>query len=144
VLKNQYLNLGDLESMSELMKWFKSSDIWASVDAGFTIVSIIITFGTFIMVIKNYLNNKKQTDKIEIIINRNNCLETLPTFVLRKDFTRSEVFGILGALDSNSKFDIKYTSDAQFIENIFNIQKGVGKELIIKIEDEDKFDWHSK
>ncbi|RLA78788.1 MAG: hypothetical protein DRG78_14300 [Epsilonproteobacteria bacterium] len=130
--------------MSELMKWFKSSDIWASVDAGFTIVSIIITFGTFIMVIKNYLNNKKQTDKIEIIINRNNCLETLPTFVLRKDFTRSEVFGILGALDSNSKFDIKYTSDAQFIENIFNIQKGVGKELIIKIEDEDKFDWHSK
>lgn len=103
--------------------------------------TIIFAFVTMILSFCNIWQRKKDKDKIEIYIQKNDQKIRLKTYMIRKNFTRAEVFGMLGALDKDSSFKIKYTSNADFIENIFNIQKGKQKELVIKIDENDKFDY---
>jgi len=144
-LKNQHLNLGDLDSMNELMYWFKQSEAWATIEALFTIVSIFVTVGTLIMVVKNYRANKKQLQKIDIFLHIENgtqkTLEKLPTYIIRKNFTRAELFGILSVLHSEDKFKIDYLGTVEFMEKVYQIQAGKENNLIIKISSEDNFHW---
>lgn len=125
------MNLGDLESMNEIMNWFKESEMWASVDAVFTIVSIFITLGTLIMVVKNYLTNKKQYDKIPIYFND----KKLKLNIARKDFSRQELQGILGILRKEMKkqYEVDFFSKVEYLDSIYKIQKSELDELVIKI-----------
>ena len=45
-----------------------------------------------------------------------NITKVLPIPLIRKNFTRSELFGILGAYDKDSKFCIEHTSSIKFFE----------------------------
>jgi hypothetical protein len=89
----------------------------------------------------NWWNNKKQLKPIKIIIEKNGIQDTLPLDIIRKNFTRAEIFGILGAFDKDSNFKIKYTSSREFLNQISDIQESKSDQLIVKIEDKDKFDW---
>lgn len=102
---------------------------------------VTIVFAFFAMLASgfNVWQRKKDKEKIEIYIEKDNKKILLPTYVIRKNFTRAEVFGILGALEKDNDFKIKYTSDDKFIKDIFDIQTGKEKELIIKLDKNDKF-----
>jgi len=117
--------------MNEVMCWFKESEMWASVDAVFTIVSIFITLGTLIMVVKNYLTNKKQYDKIPIYFND----KKLKLNIARKDFSRQELQGILGILRKEMKkqYEVDFFSKVEYLDSIYKIQKSELDELVIKI-----------
>lgn len=102
-------------------------------------ITILFAFGAMYFSFSNWLKRKKDTEKIEIYIEKNEQKILLPSYVIRKNFTRAEVFGILGALENDSDFKIKYTSDKDFTKNIYDIQTGKEKELIVKIDENDKF-----
>jgi len=130
--------------MKEIMLWFKTSELWASIDAFFTLVSMSVTFGTLVMVVKNYYTNKKSLEKIEIYIHTpNKELYKLPTYIIRKNFTRAEVFGTLRALNIGDDFNIVYTSTTKFLEDIFKVQTLKSDRLIIEIDENDNFKWQN-
>ena len=129
--------------MNEIMIWFKESEIWASVDAGFTMVSILVTLGTFRMVIKNYLSNKKQLEKVQLLISdKKDNLIPVQSYILRKNFNRVEVKGILKELNIEKEYAIDYISNpkSSFLKDIFEIQNGRRDELVINVIEGDKFD----
>ncbi len=59
--------------------------------------------------------------------------------LLRKDFSRSELLGILGMIQKNPKerFKISYFKNPEILNKIQMIQKGQGKEFIIKLEEDE-------
>lgn len=88
------------------------------------------------------LRNKEKVENalIKIFILKNDKRKELPIDITRKQITRSEIMGILGAFDKDSKFDIKYTSKKEFLEQITRIQQNKSDEIIIRIDKNDKFD----
>lgn len=103
--------------------------------------TIIFSFFAMFFAFRNWWNNKKQTKPIQIIIDKNGQREVLPFELIRKNFNRSEIFGILGAFDKDSKFCISYTSSKDFFQQISDIQESKKNEIIIYLKDSDKFDW---
>lgn len=105
----------------------------------FTIVfAFVIMFTTLYSA---YIAFKGRNEIALIIQEPNGKIITLPHKILRKNFTRAEIFGVLGALDKDSKFEIKHTASKVFFADILAIQKGNKDEIIIKISENDKFDW---
>lgn len=104
-------------------------------------ITIVFSFLAMFFAFKNWWNNKKQLKLIQIIIDRNGEKVKLPFEIMRKNLTRSEVFGILGAFDKDSKFDIKYTSSRDFFRQVSDVQEAKKDEIIIYLKDTDKFDW---
>lgn len=90
---------------------------------------------------KNWWNTQKQMQPIKIIIERDGERKSLPLEIIRKNFTRSEVFGVLGAFDKDSSFKIAYTAKKEFFKQISDIQESKKDSLIVKIQEGDKFDW---
>lgn len=108
-------------------------NIWSNIDAGIT----ILTLG---LVIYSWYQSFKQNKQIKIfIVDKGETIE-LPIKLLRRNFTRAELFGILGAFEKDSKFNIEYTSTIDFFENIENIQNAKSNEITIIITEKDKFD----
>ena len=120
--------------MDEFMLWF-GGDTWTFIDA-------LVTILTLLLVIYNWYQNYKQNQeiRIQIVLQHMNITRVLPIPLIRKNFTRSELFGILGAYDKDSKFCIEHTSSIKFFEDIRNIQEGKLDEISIIIKKEDKFD----
>lgn len=120
--------------MDEFMLWF-GGDTWTFIDA-------LVTILTLLLVIYNWYQNYKQNQeiRIQIVLQHMNITKVFPIPLIRKNFTRSELFGILGAYDKDSKFCIEHTSSIKFFEDIRNIQEGKLDEISIIIKKEDKFD----
>ena len=134
--------------MNEVMIWFQKSEIWASVDASFTIISIVLTTFTLFFSFKNWKNNKKQKklnlEKIRIYFEVNKNLEKEHRFeITRKDFTRAEIAGMLSFIlkDSKIRYNIDYLVTQTFFDDIFKVQTNESSILIIKMnnEEEEKF-----
>ena len=128
--------------MNNLIHWFKESEIWASIDASFTIVSILVTFGTFVMVVRNYRANKKQLEPIKLHLHIREDIVQIPSYILRKNFNRVEVKGILKELhDSKDDYEIDYIANPKstFLKDIFEIQSGSKDDLVIEIKEKDIF-----
>lgn len=88
-----------------------------------------------------YYKYTKENDKIEIYTKKpNEEKQQLSTYIVRKNFTRAEIFGILGALHKEGKFEIKYTSSIDFAKDVFDVQTGKKEELIIKLDSKDEFE----
>lgn len=104
-------------------------------------VTIIFSFFAMFFAFKNWWNNKKQLKSIQIIIDKNGQRDILPLEIMRKNFTRSELFGVLGAFDKDSKFEIKYTASKEFFRQISDVHESKKDEIIIYLKDTDKFDW---
>ena len=118
--------------MNEFMSWFEGTT-WTFIDACATALTLGLVFW-------NWYQTYKQNKQIKIfIIDKGQTIE-LPIKLLRKNFTRAELFGVLGAFDRDSKFNIEYTSTVNFFENIKNIQNAKSNEMTIIITEKDKFD----
>ena len=104
--------------------------------------TIVFAFFGMFFAGKNWFNTRKQMQPIKIIIERNGIRNTLPLEIIRKNFTRSEVFGALGAFDKDSNFKIAYTAKKEFFQQVSDIQESKSDVLIMKIEEKDKFDWY--
>lgn len=113
-------------------------DIMDKVGIVWGFVLIIITIINFTY---NLYYRRNKEKEITIFIEFDGKKQELPHKIIRRNFTRSEIFGILGALDSDSKFNIKYTASSAFFNDILLVQKGKKDEIIIKLENNDKFDW---
>lgn len=131
-LKNQYLNMKGLENMSEFMLWF-GGDTWTFIDALATILTLSLVFW-------NFYQNYRQNQEINIFILHNDKKTKLPIKLIRKNFTRAELFGVLGAFDKDSKFNISHTASVDFFKDIKNIQEAKKNEICIIITENDKFD----
>lgn len=108
-------------------------NIWSNIDAGITILTLGLVF-------YSWYQSFKQNKQIKIfIVDKGETIE-LPIKLLRRNFTRAELFGILGAFEKDSKFSIEYTSTIDFFENIENIQNAKSNEITIIITEKDKFD----
>ena len=116
--------------MDEFMLWF-GGVTWAFIDA-------LVTILTLLLVIYNWYQNyiQKHEIRIQIVLQHMNITKVLPIPLIRKNFTRSELFGILGAYDKDSKFCIEHTSSIKFFEDIRNIQEGKLDEISIIIKKE--------
>jgi len=114
---------------------FFSGSTWSFLDA-------LVTITTVLFVIYNWWINKKQLQKIDVYIQKGDDPKVrIPTYMIRKNFTRSELFGILGALDKERDFKIAYLKSEAFLQNVLEIQQGREDEMIIRLQDGDKFDW---
>jgi hypothetical protein len=128
--------MGGLESMNEVImefvKWF-GQDWWSFIDALVTIVTVSA-------VLYNLWQIKKQLNPIQILIKKNDVITELPSFIIRKNFTRSEVQGVLRSLHKGETYDIAFTGKAEFLKAIVGIQRGDSSTLIIPILPEDTFE----
>lgn len=109
-----------------------NSFAWTTIDG-------LITTGTLLAVVINtYINakhNETQLQKIPIYFNE----KKLNLDITRKDFSRSELQGILGILRTNMKvqYDIAYLSKIEYLDTIYKIQKSELHELKIEITDDE-------
>ena len=136
LLKSQYLNIGGLGDMGtnfeQLITWMD----W---------VTIIFSFITMILVIINFFKNKKQLEPVKIFISKDGKKEEIPSYILRKNFIRSDIKGILKELhDSKEDYRIKCLTQPDFLKKIFEIQQGKEDELIIEIDSNDFFKYEMK
>ncbi len=104
-------------------------------------ITIIFSFITMLLVIYNFLKNRKQLDKIIIafkIISSNRYIE-IDKNLTRKDCQRSEVQGILRTKLSKgySYYEIDYIGKEEYFENIYQIQIGKSNRLIIELQNDE-------
>ena len=96
-------------------------------------ITIVVSFITLFFVIKNWLIEKKQLDKISIYFND----KKLNLDITRKDITRAELQGILGILrkDMTKNYDIKYLATIDYLDSIYKVQKDKVNKLKIEIKE---------
>lgn len=98
-------------------------------------VTIFFAFFAMLAAGKNYLNDRKQLQEVQICFNHMGQKLPLDLGIMRKHISRAEVMGILGVIqkDSRDKYNIDYLSTPEFMENIFRIQKGELDEILIEV-----------
>lgn len=99
-------------------------------------VTIIFSFITMIFVAYKWWQDRKQGEKVTISFSLNGreiCLENIS--IIRRHITRSEILGMLGVIQKNSKerYNIDYLSDARFFEDLYAVQKGKLNKLVIDV-----------
>ncbi|MBO7381403.1 MAG: hypothetical protein J6U05_07035 [Neisseriaceae bacterium] len=113
-----------------------------------TLNKITICFAFIIMILtiigwgSSFYQYRKMKQEISIVIIKNGIPKTLPITLLRKNFTRAELMGVLGIYDKNHKFDIYHTTQKEFFDDIHAIQLGKKDKIFIRISENDKFDFH--
>lgn len=114
--------------------FFKANDIMDKI----TIMTAFLTLG---FVARNSWHNRKNQDEISIILyyKDENLKKELPIKILRKNFTRSEIFGCLGAVCKKDKFNIAYTKKPEFFAKIIAVQNKKADSLEIEILKSDEF-----
>ena len=103
-------------------------------------ITIVFATITMITVLWNWVKNRKSNDKIKIYFQTKTTTVLLENIsIIRKHITRSEVLGILGVVQKNSKerYDIAYLSETSFFDDLYEIQIGKSDKLIIEITDEE-------
>ena len=108
------------------------------------IITTVISFLTLITVFKNWLNARKQQKPIAIILKSQEKTIEIPIKLMRKNVTRSEVFGTLGAFNKEHKFKVEYISSKDFFEQLLAVQEGKKDSLIILLEEHDDYNYFSK
>jgi len=107
------------------------------MDYATIIFAFIAMFGTGL----NWWNRKKQLQKVKIYFNliNNNKEYPVDTNLTRKDCQRSEIQGILRTklIKSETSYKIKYLSNKEYVEQIFNIQNSKSDKLTIYLQEDE-------
>jgi len=108
-------------------------DFWGVLDTSSAVALALLAFFA-------YYNYTKEDDVIKIYfeINRNKIDSNLS--LLRKEFSRSEILGLLGMIqkDQEKRFKLAYFQNPEILKAIQKIQKGEGKEFTIKLQEDEK------
>ncbi len=89
-----------------------------------------------ILAVLAYIDYAKGEDEIPVILSVDGKeVKESKLKLLRKYTTRNEVLGILGMIqnDSTGRFDFKYLSNFEFLEQINDVQRGDRDKVIIKL-----------
>ena len=103
-------------------------------------ITIVFATITMVTVLWNWFKNIKSNDKIVIYFQTQTITVLLENIsIIRKHITRSEVLGILGVVQKNSKerYNIAYLSQTRFFDDLYEIQIGKSDKLVIEITDEE-------
>lgn len=105
-------------------------------------ITIVFAFFAMIGTFVNFFYRRKDSKLIKIYIKfPDNSTRLVPYHITRRNFTRSELFGILRAIDKEESFKIKYISTPEFFDDVLQVQKGKSDEITIRLETDDKFSW---
>jgi len=94
-----------------------------------------------------YMEYSKSENKIKIYfkVDDQEPIDTKLS-ILRKNFSRSEVFGLLGMIqkDAKGRFDISYSRDKTMLDALHAVQRGDTDSFVIPISNEElmQFDMH--
>ncbi len=113
---------------------FWISKVYAALDVASAVALATLAF----MV---YFKYGKQLQAVTIFIEKEGEEIELPIKIIRKNFTRSELSGVLRALDKKDKFDIAYMSTITYFQDIEDVQEGKKDSFIIKLGKEDQFEF---
>ncbi|MDQ1245543.1 MAG: hypothetical protein QG565_1884 [Campylobacterota bacterium] len=103
-------------------------------------ITIVFATITMVTVLWNWFKNRKSNDKIVIYFQTQTTTVLLENIsIIRKHITRSEVLGILGVVQKNSKerYNIAYLSQTRFFDDLYEIQIGKSDKLVIEITDKE-------
>ena len=107
-----------------------SSRIWGvllSMDTATAIALAVLAFFA-------YYEYAKGEDEIPVVLNVDGTeFKDEKLKLLRKSVSRSEILGVLGMIqnDSKQRFDFKYMVDFEFLEQINSVQKGQKKKVVV-------------
>ena len=86
-----------------------------------------------------YLEFVRSEDAIRIFFDIENRAIDTKLSILRKNFTRGELLGVLGMIQKNSKdrFEIQSLKELSLLEKLQQIQKSAEKEFHIKVTEKE-------
>ncbi len=107
-------------------------DIYGVLDVASAVALSVLAF-------LGYMEFIRSEDEIEIVFNIEGEHKSTGLSVLRKDCTRSEIMGILGMIQKNpkEKFSISYMKEPKMLKDLYAIQKGSAKRLVIPLTKEE-------
>ena len=105
--------------------------------------TIIFAFFAMIGTGYNFLQNRKQNQKIKIYFDVEGIDYLLDLDMPRKHISRSEIQGILSAFQNvpSQRYSIEYLSDINFLDDIYKIQNNILDELKIIISEKEMNGW---
>jgi len=107
-------------------------DYWGVIDTSSAVALALLAAVAYWEYIKG-------EDKIKIYFLVDGKKVDTKLSLLRKDFSRSELMGVLGMIqkDQDKRFKISYFQNPAILEDIQKIQKGDGDEFIIELKQEE-------
>ncbi len=108
-------------------------DFWGVLDTSSAVALALLAFFA-------YYNYTKEDDVIKIYFEINGDKIDSNLSLLRKEFSRSEILGLLGMIqkDQEKRFKLAYFQNPEILKAIQKIQKGEGKEFTIKLQEDEK------
>ena len=107
-------------------------DLWGTVDVAFAVSLGLLAFMA-------YLEFIKAEDEVHIYFEVDGELTDTRLSLLRKDFTRGEILGVLGMIqkDTVSRYSIGYMKKREFLQRLHAIQKGRDKKFVMPMSAEE-------
>jgi hypothetical protein len=99
----------------------------------------LFSFSAMLFAGMNWFANRIQRKPIRIYVEQAGERKLMPEEPPRKNLTRAEINGILGAVHCERHFSIAYLKTEAFFKELKEIQKGKKDELIIPIGPDDNF-----
>jgi flagellar motor component MotA len=114
----------------------EDSFLWALYEVLDTASAVALAVLAFF----GYMEYSKSEDKIKIYFKVDNQKQIDTNLsILRKNFSRSEVFGLLGMIQTNAKdrFDIAYSRDKSMLDALHAVQKGDEDSFVIPVSSDE-------
>lgn len=115
-------------------------EFWESLISWLNNFTVLFAFGAMCFSGFNFYRNLRQNKFILLYIEKNGVKESLDIEIKRKEFSRSELNGVLGALEKDGKFNIDYFSTKEFFDQLNDVQKSKKEEFVIYLSNSDKFE----
>jgi len=107
-------------------------DLYGTLDTASAVALATLAFA-------GYMEYTRLEDKIKIYFDVEGKEIDTGLSLLRKDCTRSEIFGLLGMIqkDAKGRFEVRFMKDLTLLDMLQQIQKGKGDKLIIPLQKEE-------
>ncbi len=104
--------------------------------------TILVSFFTFLLVFKNWRNDKKLQENIHLALRYQNKKIYLIQTLRRMHCSRSEIQGLLGAVyrsKATKPYNLPFLAGEEFSKRLKDVQSGNTHELLIEVDDKNEF-----
>ena len=107
-------------------------ELWETIDVALAVALGLMAFLAY----KDFISSE---DEIKLYFKINENKKDTGLRLLRKNFTRSEILGVLGMIqkDPKDRFNIKYMKNKKFLEDLNKLQKGNDKKFVLLMTEEE-------
>jgi len=117
-----------LEDDHNLTKLYDAFDVGSAVALALLAFMVYARYGS-------------QLKPISIVIKQDGSEKELNVKILRKNFTRSELMGVLGVIHkSPEKFEIAHIATTEFFKDLEDVQENRKDSLVLMINENDTFE----